>query len=144
MAKTNRYRKTVNERLEKDKELMLKTLKEMPIISVVCEKTSIGRTTFYNWRKNKEFRRLSDEAMKSGDDFLNDMAKSQTVSLMRDQHWPAIKYYLEHKHPEYMPKEQATIKNESLTKEQEAVVRQALRLVARPQKHDKSTIKKTY
>jgi hypothetical protein len=134
MAKKNQYRKTVNDRMKKDKELMLKTLGEMPIISVVCEKTSIGRTTFYNWRKNKEFRRLSDEAMKSGDNFLNDMAKSQMVSLMRDQHWPAIKYYLEHRHPEYMPKEQANIKNESLTKEQESTVRQALRLVVQPKK----------
>jgi hypothetical protein len=132
MARQNQYRKTVNERLKQDKELMLKTLREMPIIAVCCEKTNIGRTTFYNWRKDKEFRRLSDEAMKSGDDFLNDMAKSQLVSLMRDQNWPTIKYYLDHRHPEYMPKETMTTRNESLTKEEEAVVRQALKLVVRP------------
>jgi hypothetical protein len=60
------------------------------------------------------------------------MAKSQMVSLMKDKYWPTIKYHLDRRHPEYMEKGQVAIKNESLNKEQEALVRQALKLVVRP------------
>ena len=144
-AKKNEYRKTVNERLKKDKELMLKALREMPIIAVACEKASVGRTTFYSWRKNnKEFLRLSDEAMKNGEEFLNDMAKSQLVSLMKDKYWPPIKYYLEHRHPEYIEKDYTKVKTESLTKEQQTLVRQALKFVVRPKNNEKITVRQIH
>lgn len=135
MAKINQYRKTVDERVKREKELMLKTLREMPIPAVACEKTGIGHSTFYSWRKNdKEFLSKVEEAMIIGDNFLNDLAKSQMVSLMRDKYWPTIKYHLEKKHPEYMSRDSTSAKDESLTKEQEALVRQALRLVSRYKK----------
>jgi hypothetical protein len=101
--KKNQYKKTVDKRQEKDKQLMLSTLKEMPIVAVACEKSGIGRTSYYRWLKeDKKFSRKSEEAINDGDRFLNDMAQSQTVSLMKDKYWPTIKYYLDNRHPNYM------------------------------------------
>ena len=124
----------IEKRQEKEKKLMLNALREMPIVAIACEKSGIGRTTYYNWLKeDKTFARQSEDAASEGDLYLNDMAHSQMVVLMKDKHWPAIHYRLKNRHPDYTENNDTTIKNESLTSEQEAVVRQALRLVVRPE-----------
>jgi len=88
---------------ETKKELVLEQLKKMPIIRVVCERVGIARATYYRWSTDdKEFEQLAEEAMAEGEQFISDMGESQMMTLMKDKHWSAIKYWLEHHHPNYL------------------------------------------
>ena len=50
--------KTIRERMKKEKELIIKQLKKTPIVQLACEKTGVGRATYYRWRKvDKRFKR---------------------------------------------------------------------------------------
>lgn len=119
----------------KNKQVLLECLKKTPIIQIACEKAGISRATYYRWRKESNiFAKTTDEAINEGELFINDMSESQVISLIKDKNWPAISFWLRHHHPKYADKIQveANIKNanEQLTPEQEAVVREALRLAS--------------
>ncbi|OGG72839.1 hypothetical protein A3A38_02625 [Candidatus Kaiserbacteria bacterium RIFCSPLOWO2_01_FULL_53_17] len=128
---------TIQERQQREKELILAQLRKMPIVSIACEKAGVGRTTYARWRsEDDEFRKVADEAMHEGDDLLNDMTETQLMNLIKNQkpHFGAIRYRLSRCHPKYADKLQLlgsiSIKDERLTPEQEAVVREALKMVA--------------
>ena len=127
---------TIRERQKRDKGLMLEQLRKMPIVQIACEKTGVGRTTYARWRsEDEEFRKAADEAMHEGDEILNDMTETQLMNLIKDQkpHFGAIRLRLTRCHPKYADKLQLVgninIKDERLTPEQEAIVREALRMV---------------
>lgn len=128
---------TIRERQKREKGLMLEQLRKMPIVQIACEKTGVGRTTYARWRsEDDEFRKAADEAMHEGDEILNDMTETQLMNLIKDQkpHFGAIRLRLTRCHPKYADKLQLVgninIKDERLTPEQEAVVREALKMVA--------------
>ena len=128
---------TIHERQQQEKELILAQLRKMPIASIACEKAGVGRTTYSRWRfEDDEFRKAADEAMHEGDDLLNDMTETQLMNLIKNQkpHFGAIRYRLSRCHPKYADKLQLlgniSITDERLTPEQEAVVREALKMVA--------------
>ena len=127
---------TIRERQKRDKGLMLEQLRKMPIVQIACEKTGVGRTTYARWRsEDEEFRKAADEAMHEGDEILNDMTETQLMNLIKDQkpHFGAIRLRLTRCHPKYADKLQLVgninIKDERLTPEQEAIVREAFRMV---------------
>lgn len=93
---------------EDKKILVLEQLKKVPIIRVACERIGIGRATYYRWCTDEKFERLAEEAIAEGEQFISDMGESQMMALMKDKHWSAIKYWLEHHHPNYL-----TRKNQS-------------------------------
>lgn len=100
-----RHQKTIQDRQSLDKETVIKQLREMPIKEVAVKKAGIGRATFYRWcEDDPEFLAKSEQAIKEGTDYINDMGESQVIVLTRDKHWPAIRYWLEHNHPKYMQK----------------------------------------
>lgn len=71
---------TVKNRMKKDKELLLEQLRKTPIIQLACEKTAIGRTTYYRWRQeDRKFCALADAAITDGISLINDMAESQLL-----------------------------------------------------------------
>lgn len=116
---------------EKNKALVLEQLRKTPIVQVVCEKTNISRMTFYRWKKDdKEFAKSVDEAMLDGQFMVNDLAESQLVSAVKDRNLSAIMYWLKHHHPDYATTIEVkhALADENLTPEQEAIVREALRL----------------
>jgi hypothetical protein len=95
-------KRTIANRQKKLKELVLDQLRHYPIVQVACEKSGIGRQTYYRWREeNKEFGESADKAMMEGEDLFNDLGEHQLMSLMKDKHWPAIHYWLEKRHPKY-------------------------------------------
>ena len=52
---------------EKDKVLLLEQFTKTPVIQVACEKTGIGRATYYRWRKEDEaFTTKADQALFEG------------------------------------------------------------------------------
>jgi hypothetical protein len=117
----------------KDKQLLLNQLKETPIINFACKKTGIGRATYYHWREDKKFAKSADEAIAEGEAFITDMSESQLISMIRDRNFQAIQLWLRHHHTKYGQKIEITAnisQQDELTPEQEAVVREALRLAS--------------
>ncbi len=120
-------------RQDKDKQLLLARLKETPIIEFACKKNGIGRATYYRWREDKEFAKSADEAIAEGEAFITDMSESQLISMIRDRNFQAIQLWLRHHHSKYSQKLEITAnisQQDELTPEQEAVVREALRLAS--------------
>lgn len=129
--------KNVEKRIADMKQAMLNVLKEMPIIEVAVKRIGISRDTFYRWKQeDKEFEKQSQEAMARGIDFINDMSESQIISLIKEKKMPSIRYWLKHNHPKYRERIEITTvaqPQEELNAEQEAVVREALRLSSMPE-----------
>jgi hypothetical protein len=119
---------------EKDKQLLLDRLKETPIVEFACKKAGVGRATYYRWREDKEFAKDADEAIAEGEAFITDMSESQLISMIRDRNFQAIQLWLRHHHAKYNQKIEITAniqhQQEELNPEQEAVVREALRLAS--------------
>ena len=117
----------------KQKQALLEQLKKTPITQIACERTGIGRTTYYRWRKeNPNFAKRADEAIAQGEALITDMTESQLISLIKDRNFPAIQLWLRHHHPKYGNKIELAgdinIKNEPLTPAQQEIIRQALEL----------------
>lgn len=89
----------------KKKSDVLDQLKTTPIVQVSCQKTGVSRATYYRWRnEDLDFREKSDLAMKEGVAFINDMAESQLLTLIKEKHPTSVYYWLNHRHPEYSDK----------------------------------------
>ncbi len=114
------------------KELLLEQLKKTPIVQIACEKVGLSRVSFYNWKKkDPEFATQVDEAVLEGCSLVNDLAESQLIGAVKEGNIQGIAYWLKHHHPTYKNKLDITArldKEEALTPEQEASVREALRL----------------
>ncbi len=116
------------------KKLFLDNLKKIPIIQVACEKAGVSRATVYRWRdKDKKFRKVLDEALSEGEALVNDMSESQLISLIKEKNFPAIRFWLNHRHEKFKERVEITTKSEpqeELTPEQASAVREALRLAS--------------
>ena len=124
---------TIELKQERNKELVIKKLGQMPIVQVACSKTGISRASYYRWRKkDKEFRKQTDKAIYKGILFINDMAESQLISSIKDKHMTGIIFWLKNRHFAYTDKIQvnANIRNkeEKLTSEQEKLIKKAMSL----------------
>ena len=92
--------------------------------------------TYYRGKmEDPGFAKRVDEAILEGHLLVNDLAESQLVGAVKDRNLPAIMYWLKHHHPAYANKLEVkhAIQEESLTPEQEALVREALRLASQSQ-----------
>lgn len=122
----------IAERQKKEKEMLIEQIKKIPIIQIACEKSGVGRTTYYRWRKeDKEFAEAADTALFDGSTLVNDMAESQLLAAIRERNLTAIIFWLKHHHQKYATKVQLDINQpltEELTPEQAAVVKKALEL----------------
>ncbi|UMX47529.1 MAG: hypothetical protein L7H18_03715 [Candidatus Nealsonbacteria bacterium DGGOD1a] len=128
---------------DKVKEAVIEQLRKIPIIEVACSKAGIGRTTFYRWKKEDQgFAELIDIALREGLAFVSDMAESQLISAIKDGQMPAIVFWLRNRHEDYKTKVEISGRinqaDETLTPEQEATVREALRLAALTTQETKS------
>jgi predicted DNA binding protein len=116
------------------KKLFLENLKRVPIIQVACEKSGVSRATVYRWRdKDAKFKKSLEEAISEGEALVNDMSESQLITLIKERNFPAIRFWLNHRHVKFKERVEVTAKiekQENLTPEQEEVVREALRLAA--------------
>jgi len=130
---------TIDRRINKDKKILLEQLRKTPIIQLAVKDTGIGRTSYYRWcKQDKKFARSAQEAIREGYLFVNDIAESQLLQLIKEKKLEAIRLWLRHHHPLYTEKLKI-IGNVShtheLTKEQRATIRKALRLVNLNKKH---------
>lgn len=119
----------LQDRTQQNRQLMLKQLKKTPVVQIACEKTGIARSTFYRWKEeDKEFAKEADQALAEGVALVNDMAESQLLSAIRDRNISSIFYWLNHRHPAYSNKLEITakVKDETLSPEQEELIKKAL------------------
>lgn len=112
----------------------LEQLRKIPIIQVACEKVGISRNSIYRWRnEDPEFCKDMDQALVEGEELINDMSESQLVSMIRDKNWQAISFWLRKRNPKFRDRLEVnttTLPQEELSPEQEAVVKEALRLAS--------------
>lgn len=126
---------SIQKRMDANKEMLIVQLKKTPIVQIACEKTGVGRATYYRWRKeDEEFTKAADEAIAEGNELVNDMAESQLMAAIRDGNLGGIIFWLKHHHPRYATRVEVTARlkhdDENLTPEQEALVTKALKLAA--------------
>ena len=117
----------------KVKDSFLDELRKIPIVQVACEKSGVSRNSVYRWRKeDAEFSKAMDIALQEGEDLVNDMSESQLLTLIKEKSWSAISFWLRHRNPKYKDKVEVTTKvsigDDTLTDEQEAIVKRALEL----------------
>lgn len=117
----------------KVKDSFLAELRKIPIVQVACERSGVSRNSVYRWRKeNTKFSDEMDMALAEGEDLVNDMSESQLLTLIKEKNWSAINFWLRHRNPKYKEKVEVTTKlsveDDTLTSEQETIVRKALEL----------------
>lgn len=118
---------------DKLKELLLENIKKAPIVQLACEKSGVGRATFYRWKKeDAAFAKKAEEALLKGQQLINELAESQLISAIKDKNMTAIIFWLKNNHKNYKTKIELSggIKTESekLTPEQEESIMKALEL----------------
>lgn len=87
---------------EKQKKALVDQLRRTPIVQVSCERTGIGRATYYQWRKSdRVFARAADKAIQAGEFFINDLAESKLITMIQNGNLTAIIFWLKHNHPKY-------------------------------------------
>jgi hypothetical protein len=121
----------VDRRQNKLKEALLEEFRKIPIVQVACNKYGVSRATYYRWRKEDgAFAQAADEALDEGVLMVNDMAESQLLSAIRDKNMTGIIFWLKSHHKAYSTRVEveATVRNLTLTPEQQALVRRALEL----------------
>lgn len=124
---------SITRRQAREKQAVLEQLKQTPNIEVTCQKVGIARATFYRWVKShKKFAHDVEEALQHGREFVTDVAESNLISLISEKKFEAIRLWLTNHSPRFANKlELSGSVNHAevpLTKEQKAIVRQALKL----------------
>src|SRR3989344_4036445 len=81
---------------------LLEQLKKYPVIQTACNKSSVGRSTYYVWRKDdKEFARSADKALREGKGFISDMAISQLIKKIQEGNTTSLIFWLKNHHADY-------------------------------------------
>ncbi len=117
-------------RIKQEKQVLLEHLEKTPIVQIACEKSWVGRSTYYRWMQaDKVFSRQAREALSKWVAMMNDLAESQLLKAVRDGNMTAIAFWLRSRHASYGNKLEIvdTQDKEELTKEQKAVVRRVLK-----------------
>lgn len=129
------YKKTIEKRLSGDKQKVLENLKQVPIISVACQKLGIGRSSFYRWKlEDKLFSKEADKALQEGRQLINDLAESQLINSIKDQNMTGIIWWLRNNHPAYTNKIELTTSktdDEKLTADQQKLIEKALAVLSK-------------
>jgi len=130
---TKRTYPTATQRKKREQALLIEQLRKTPIVQIACEKTGVSRAAYYRWRKeNAAFATYADEALIEGTLLMNDMAESQLLSAVRDGDMKAITFWLRSRHHAFGNKIElkASVehKDRTLTPEERALVRKALKL----------------
>lgn len=116
----------------KKREEFLVQLRKIPIVLVACEKSALSRNSVYRWRREDPiFAKEMDDALKEGEELVNDMSESQLLTMIKEKNWPAISFWLRHRHDKYKTKIQldgAINTIQELSPEQKSLVEKALKL----------------
>ena len=115
--------------------IFIENISKTPIVQFACEKSGISRATYYRWcKKNQKFARSVENALGEGVDLMNDLAESKLLTAIKEGDRSSVFYWLSHRHKAYSPKLEVkttteTPKSENLSKVQQDLIRDAIRLV---------------
>lgn len=130
-----------------DKSRFLEELQKTPVVQIACQKTNIGRTTYYRFRReDKKFAALADEALNEGRRVVNDLGEAQMISLIKAQDMQAIRFWLTHNNSRYGNKLEimgSLTHTSDLTPEQQKLLKQALKLALPKESHEETRPKDT-
>lgn len=124
--KTEKRLETLAVKTKEQKRVFLEQLPKYPIVQVACEKSGVGRSTYYAWRKSdKKFAKGADEAIASGTFFINDMAESKLIQNIQNGNNTAIIFWLKNHHDSYNERivHEHVVAEEELTEEKKAMVK---------------------
>jgi len=128
------------------KKMLLKKLREVPIVQAACKKINVGRATYYRWKKeDKKFAEKAELAVQEGVKTVNDLAEYSIISAISNKDMAAAKFWLKHRHEAYKTRVEVTEKSDEkreLTGEQEEAVRRALQLAGLITVRNKSDARK--
>lgn len=123
-------KKRIISRIREDKNVLLEHLEKTPIVQIACDKSSIGRSTYYRWLQNDPvFAKSAKKALQRGVLLMNDVAESQLLKGMKDGNMTAIIFWLKSRHSAYGMKLEIVDApdKESLTKEQKQTIARVLK-----------------
>lgn len=125
--------KTIQVRQVKLRSLFLEQLKKTPTIEQACQKIQVSRMTISRWRKvSRKFDQAVHTAQAEGREFVSDIAEAQMFNLISQGKVEMIKYFLSHNNERYANRLElsgsVSTKDEPLTSEQKALIREALKL----------------
>lgn len=87
---------------QNDKDKFIEELKEIPIVSIVCKRTGIGKSTFYRWmHEDMDFNEKVYKALEVGRENITDIAEGQLIGAMRKGEKWAIQCVLENNSRRY-------------------------------------------
>ena len=96
---------TLETKTEKQKLEFLGHLAKSSIVQLACERSGIGRSTYYDWRnKDEGFAEVADKAIKVGVLVINDMAESHLIHNIQNNSNTAIIFWLKNHHELYNDK----------------------------------------
>jgi hypothetical protein len=99
-----KQRQTLNARIAKDKKSFLEILEKNPVTSIACERSGVSKATYHRWKaEDKEFAEKVNEAMTEGKGLVNDIAKAQLISLIKEKNFQGIKFWLQSNDPDFRP-----------------------------------------
>jgi len=121
---------TLEAKTEKLKLDFLDNLSKSSIIQLACERTGVGRSTFYDWKnKDPEFAKAVELAMKLGTSIINDLAESQLIRAIQNTNMTAIIFWLKNHHGNYnetIHHEHELVEQKELTPEEQMKIAVAL------------------
>lgn len=89
-------------RQKKLKKLFLEQLRKTPIVSLVSEKIGVPRSTYYRWvKEDPDFWLQAQETYIEWVRWLNDMATSQLMKLVKECDRNSILFWLRTRDPEF-------------------------------------------
>ena len=121
----------IEKRQIKQKENVLEEMKNIPILLMVCKKTNISRATIYRWlQTDAEFRKQYEKSKVQGSESVNDIAKLNLITKIKDGDFKAIVFWLTHRDKDFAEKKWfiETLEKPGLTLEQIAGFAERLRL----------------
>lgn len=127
--KTEKRLETLAVKTKDQKKAFLEQLPKYPIVQVACEKSGVGRSTYYAWRNaDKVFAKEADEAIASGTFFINDMAESKLIQNMQNGNNTAIIFWLKNHHAMYNERimHEHTLQFEELERDDRKAIAKAL------------------
>jgi len=96
---------TLAKKTAEQKLAVLEQLAKCCIIQLACERTGIGRSTYYMWlSEDKEFKELADKAINVGRAYLNDIAFAGLLKRIQENNITMLIFWLKNNHPWFAEK----------------------------------------
>ena len=102
---------------EKKKKLLVELLSKTPIVETACQKVGITRMMFYRWKEDdSDFTEAIEDALSVSRERTNDLAESQIINKIKDDHFGACTFWLRNNCKRYHAKKAITAEVENTNK----------------------------